>query len=417
MIGWILGGLAVATIGKALMDDAGNNSNRSDNNGSDNNIMWIQCPFCNSEMSINQSLDRRHITCAKCQKKFVVDRRIPINNLLVVQCVSCGRDVEVQTNSDEKATCKHCGAVFEYEKYKTVSCASCGKWMKVPAFRYAEIKCDNCGTVFNSDKGTLYKKTNGEDQNTVSNSHSKNSQELCVIRCPKCNQGLRVPTNKKIEVTCNSCSNIFISDNGIVIDSDGIDVKHKKGTPKNIVNSDKKTAGYYVYAPRIEEHDLKNTMMAMLLACNENKHGLLYKNEKDNMFLGLETVEELSNFSASRIVILMEKTSPFIISAYFEENDIILFYSSLTQDHYAIITTIKLLYKENYKTVHTFAACITNEELYRKCRKFVEPNRISYEDKWSIILGFIFERMTSDSTNEGHITIDGTLAEFAQSDS
>lgn len=161
MIGWILGGLAAVVAGKALLDDDGNKKNESNNN-----IMWIQCPFCNGNMTITQSLERRHITCSKCHKKFIVDRRIPLYNMLVIQCVSCGRDVEVQTNSDEKATCKHCGTVFEYEKYKTVSCASCGKGIRVPAYKYAEVKCNNCGAIFNSDKGTLYRKTNSMSEKT-----------------------------------------------------------------------------------------------------------------------------------------------------------------------------------------------------------------------------------------------------------
>ena len=40
MIGWILGGLAAVVAGQALLNDDGNKKNESDNN-----IMWIQCPF------------------------------------------------------------------------------------------------------------------------------------------------------------------------------------------------------------------------------------------------------------------------------------------------------------------------------------------------------------------------------------
>lgn len=48
----------------------------------------------------------------------------------------------------------------------------------------------------------------------------KDSSSMVVISCPRCNQKLRVPGYKRIEVKCSKCNNVFRCDNGITCNSE-----------------------------------------------------------------------------------------------------------------------------------------------------------------------------------------------------
>lgn len=132
MIGWILAGLAAATVYTAVKEN-GNGSNTSKTQV--NKTVKIRCRNCGTELIVP---DMFHIegTCPNCHGNFIVENGIMrFKGMITVHCVSCGRDVNV------------------------------------PGGEYVEAKCDYCGATFNVDRGTIYR--NNSTSSKTSNTEKK----------------------------------------------------------------------------------------------------------------------------------------------------------------------------------------------------------------------------------------------------
>ena len=94
-----------------------------------------------------------------------------------------------------------------------VQCPFCDQSLRVPAHHKGQIKCPSCTKQFNHED--LHKDSN-KLINQLENSEiltSYSNEDL--LDCPKCNQKLRVPIDKRpVTSRCPVCSTEFLADKG-----------------------------------------------------------------------------------------------------------------------------------------------------------------------------------------------------------
>lgn len=146
MIGWILAGLAAATVYTAVKENEGGNNGNTSATPQPKTIK-VRCRNCGNELTV---ADMFHVegTCPKCHGKYIVENGIIKNKgEVTVHCVSCGRDV------------------------------------KVPGDEYVEAQCDYCGAVFNVDRGKVYKNNSStQSSRTKSDFPQNDSREDSVLK-------------------------------------------------------------------------------------------------------------------------------------------------------------------------------------------------------------------------------------------
>lgn len=69
-----------------------------------------------------------------------------------------------------------------------INCPKCNQKLRIPFGKKLEVHCPTCENYF------IYEK-------------------MEVINCPECNQKIRIPFGKKLEVHCPTCGNNFINGN------------------------------------------------------------------------------------------------------------------------------------------------------------------------------------------------------------
>ena len=86
---------------------------------------------------------------------------------------------------------------------RTIECKECNKRLQVPIDYSGQVKCPSCLITFNAKIDSESKiKNNDEDLFSRSNND--------VIECPKCDQVLRVPYDKRpAKARCPACKCIF----------------------------------------------------------------------------------------------------------------------------------------------------------------------------------------------------------------
>ncbi len=138
MIGWILAGLAAATVYNVAKDS--NNNNSSGKSPSPKNVK-LRCRNCGNELIV---ADTVHVegTCPKCHGNYIVENGIMrFKGMITVPCISCGREV------------------------------------KVPGGEYVEAKCEYCGASFNVDRGKVYRNTSSTTKVNSTTADKKDNSE------------------------------------------------------------------------------------------------------------------------------------------------------------------------------------------------------------------------------------------------
>ena len=113
-------------------------------------------------------------------------------------------DSETKTYSDRN---KKVEETVETEK-RTVQCPSCPKQLQVPLGYSGQVKCPSClaqfSTKYESDGNSEDNELDVEDDELFASSDDD------VVQCPKCDQVLRVPYDKRpAKARCPACKCIF----------------------------------------------------------------------------------------------------------------------------------------------------------------------------------------------------------------
>ena len=95
----------------------------------------------------------------------------------------------------------------ETEK-RTLDCPSCPKQLQVPFGYSGQVKCPSCLVQFSTKNESEEKST--EEELEIEDKELFASSDNDIVECPKCDQVLRVPYEKRpAKARCPACKCIF----------------------------------------------------------------------------------------------------------------------------------------------------------------------------------------------------------------
>ena len=128
-----------------------------------------------------------------------------IFSVRIVSAKNQAESTETKTYSDRN---KKVEEKPETEK-RTVDCPSCPKQLQVPFGYSGQVKCPSCLAQF-SAKNELEEKSTEEELEIEEEEELFASSDNDIVECPKCDQGLRVPYEKRpAKARCPACKCIF----------------------------------------------------------------------------------------------------------------------------------------------------------------------------------------------------------------
>lgn len=104
MIGLILGGLATAVVGKALIDGASKQSSEYTNEDVD-----IKCPSCGDTLTVSKKYAKKVYRCKGCRSFIMVNHGVADTGKIGVLCPYCHDALWIPLNEQAEVECASCG--------------------------------------------------------------------------------------------------------------------------------------------------------------------------------------------------------------------------------------------------------------------------------------------------------------------
>ncbi len=124
-----------------------------------------------------------------------------------VRIISVKNETEHKETKTYSARTQKIDEKEETEK-RSIDCPSCSKLLQVPENYSGQVKCPSCLTQFSAKSDSNEQEETSEDEGLVEELTA--SSEDDIVGCPKCDQVLRVPYDKRpAKARCPACKCVF----------------------------------------------------------------------------------------------------------------------------------------------------------------------------------------------------------------